>query len=213
MKNKNYTTIIFIFILLSFILINTNITILNKPLSIGLILYSITYYITYIIIEKINIKEYKNILKQVIKYILIFYTIITIINSLNITPKESIINIFTPNYIIINNYNIYYPNILNLILYLLTFYFTHYIFYIIYEVTKPESNYIIAFIISILISFILDQILYTTTSNIYIIISNIDKYKDFLTTLTSNLMVTLLTSIILTPLTIITNKKTKKLNN
>lgn len=213
MKNKNYTTIIFIFILLSFILINTNITILNKPLSIGLILYSITYYITYIIIEKINIKEYKNILKQVIKYILIFYTIITIINSLNITPKESIINIFTPNYIIINNYNIYYPNILNLILYLLTFYFTHYIFYIIYEVTKPESNYIIAFIISILISFILDQILYTTTSNIYIIINNIDKYKDFLTTLTSNLMVTLLTSITLTPLTIITNKKTKKLNN
>lgn len=212
MKNKNYTTIIFIFILLAFILINTNITLLNKPLSIGLILYSVTYYITYIIIEKINIKEYKNILKQVIKYILIFYTIITIINFLNITPKESIINIFTPNYIIINNYNIYYPNILNLILYLLTFYFTHYIFYIIYEVTKPESNYIIAFIISILISFILDQILYTTTSNIYIIINNIDKYKDFLTTLTSNLMVTLLTTIILTPLTMV-NKKTKKLNN
>lgn len=191
----------FIFLLISFIFNEIEFNFINNvSISIGVFIYSITFLLSFIII-RINIKDYKSILFDSCKYLLLFYLLIFIIGNLNIENKE-ILKIFLPN----SYKSIIYPNIIKLIIFMLTFYFSHYIFYIIYEVSEHSSNYILGFILAILISFILDQMIYSTITTL---LCQID-YKIYIVNLTNNFIITLLSSLILTAFCPIFKKITNK---
>ena len=106
----------------------------------------------------------------------------------------------------------YYPDVYKIIIYLLVYFFSHYIFMITYDVSEINTGYLVGFLVSILIGFILDQMLYTTIYYLPDIIMSNVAVIDFLKTLTSNFIVTLLSSIILlifVPILNIRNKNNK----
>ena len=215
-KNYNYTIILFILILLSYIFNNIDIKIYNNSsISIGVLLYSITFLISYIMIERNKIKDCKKYLLSSIKYIILFFILITIMCQFNSSNELiiSIKNIFTPNIYKVNDYNIYYPDIYKLFIYLIVYYFSHYIFFITYEVTYENVGYLLAFIISTLIGFILDQMIFTTLYNIPYLFTNKILLYDFLNTLTSNFIVTLISSILLSLFTPIFKKNKSSKEN
>ena len=215
MKNKrnyNYSLILFILVLLSYLFNTINIKLYNNAtISIGVVLYSLTFLVSSIMIERNKIKECKKYVLSSIKYIILFFVLVTIMcqfDSLN-ELINSIKNVFTPNTYTINNYNLYYPDIYKLVVYLIVYYFSHYIFFVTYEVSYENVGYLISFLLSILIGFILDQMLFTTIYNIpYLFTEKIVVY-DFLNILTSNFIVTLLSSIILLLFVPIFNKSSK----
>ena len=215
-KNYNYTIILFILILLSYIFNNIDIKIYNNSsISIGVLLYSITFLISSIMIERNKIKDCKKYLLSSIKYIILFFILITIMCQFNSSNELiiSIKNIFTPNIYKVNDYNIYYPDIYKLFIYLIVYYFSHYIFFITYEVTYENVGYLLAFIISTLIGFILDQMIFTTLYNIPYLFTNKILLYDFLNTLTSNFIVTLISSILLSLFTPIFKKNKSSKEN
>ena len=126
---------------------------------------------------------------------------------------NSIKNIFTPNVYSIYSYNIYYPDIYKLVTYLIVYYFSHYIFFISYEVTYENAGYLVAFLISTLIGFILDQMIFTTVYNFPYLFTNKIVLYDFLNILTSNFIVTLISSIILLLFVPIFNRKKSSKEN
>ena len=213
MKNKNLNIILLIILIISFmfkgITLNLN---KNMELSLGLFLYSITFIISTIMIKNNKIKDCKKTLINSCLYLLLFYFIITILSNFNInsTLINSMRNIFTPNNITINKLSIYYPNLVNLLTYLLVFYLSHYIFFITYEVLEINTNHFITFFVSILIAFILDQIIYTTITNVIPLFSDKITINTFVKELTNNFFICLTSSCILsifTPLIIIKKEK------
>lgn len=76
-KNFNYTLLLFILILISYLfnLINVNIY-NNSSLSIGVIFYSLTYLVTFKMIKKNKICDNKNII-----FICFIFSIILCINN------------------------------------------------------------------------------------------------------------------------------------
>lgn len=211
LKNFNYGLILFILLLISFIFNNINFMFIkDSSLSLGVLMYSFTYLISFIMIERLKLKDCKRIIFHTCIYLLIFYVIMSIVCSFNISPLgDELRLIFAPNNFNINNVMVYYFDLKGLLLFLLIFYFSHYIFYITYDVTKAGSNYFIAFIISILISFILHQMIYNTSYYFIKLISEYDFYKDFLKLLTSNFMVTLMQSMVLSICIPLVNKINK----
>lgn len=215
MKNKrnyNYSLILFILVLLSYLFNTINIKLYNNAtISIGVVLYSLTFLVSSIIIERNKIKECKKYVLSSIKYIILFFVLVTIMCQFDSSNEliNSIKNVFTPNTYTINNYNLYYPDIYKLVVYLIVYYFSHYIFFVTYEVSYENVGYLISFLLSILIGFILDQMLFTTIYNIpYLFTEKIVVY-DFLNILTSNFIITLLSSIILLLFVPIFNKSSK----
>ena len=199
-KNFNYTLLLFILILISYLfnLINVNIY-NNSSLSIGVIFYSLTYLVTFKMIKKNKISDNKKILFSSVLYFLLFFVLTTILCQFNSENDllVSLRNVFTPTSYAINNFTFYYPDVYKIIIYLLVYFFSHYIFMITYDVSEINTGYLVGFLVSMLIGFILDKMLYTTIYYLPdIIISNLTVI-DFLKTLTSNFIVTLITSIIL----------------
>ena len=81
-----------------------------------------------------------------------------------------------------------------------------------YDVSEINTGYLVGFLVSMLIGFILDQMLYTTIYYLPDIIMSNVAVIDFLKILTSNFIVTLLSSIILlifVPILNIKNKNNK----
>lgn len=215
MKNKrnyNYSLILFILVLLSYLFNTINIKLYNNAtISIGVVLYSLTFLVSSIMIERNKIKECKKYVLSSIKYIILFLVLVTIMCQFDSSNEliNSIKNVFTPNTYTINNCNLYYPDIYKLVVYLIVYYFSHYIFFVTYEVSYENVGYLISFLLSILIGFILDQMLFTTIYNIpYLFTEKIFVY-DFLNILTSNFIITLLSSIILLLFVPIFNKSSK----
>ena len=209
-KNFNYTLILFILIVISYIFNLININIYNNSyLSLGVIFYSLTYLIIFVMIRSYNIKENKKILLSSVKYFMLFMLFITILCQFNSNNEliNSIRDVFTPNSYIINNFTLYYPDVYKIIVYLLVYYFSHYIFMVTFEVSEESTGYLVGFLVSILISFILDQMIYGAIYNFPSIIMNNLNIVDFLRTLTSNFIVTLLSSIILLIFVPILNNK------
>lgn len=215
MKNKrnyNYSLILFILVLLSYLFNTINIKLYNNAtISIGVVLYSLTFLVSSIMIERNKIKECKKYVLSSIKYIILFFALVTVMCQFDSSNEliYSIKNVFTPNTYTINNYNLCYPDIYKLVVYLIVYYFSHYIFFVTYEVSYENVGYLISFLLSILIGFILDQMLFTTIYNIpYLFTEKIVVY-DFLNILTSNFIITLLSSIILLLFVPIFNKSSK----
>lgn len=213
MKNKNLNIILLILIIISYmfkgITLNLN---KNIELSLGLFLYSITFIISSIMIKNNKIKDYKKILISSSLYLLLFIFIITILSNFNIPSllMNSVRNIFAPNNFTINKLTIYYPNLINLFTYLLVFYLSHYIFYVTYEVLEVNINKYIAFFVSILIAFILDQIIYTSLTNIIPLFSDKITINTFVKELTNNFFICLTSSCILSLVNPLFNIKKEK---
>lgn len=212
MKSKtfNYTLILFILIVISYIFNLININVYNNSyLSLGVIFYSLTYLITFLMVRSYSIKDNKKILLSSVKYFTLFMFFITILCQFNSNNEliNSIRDVFTPNSYDINNFTLYYPDVYKIIVYLLVYYFSHYIFMVTFEVSEESTGYLVGFLVSILISFILDQMIFGTIYNFPSIIMNNLNIIDFLRTLTSNFIVTLLSSVILLIFVPILNNK------
>ena len=209
-KNFNYTLLLFILILISYLfnLINVNVY-NNSSLSIGVIFYSLTYLVTFKMMKKNKISDNKKILFSSVLYFLLFFVLTTILCQFNSENNllVSLRNVFAPTSYAINNFTFYYPDVYKIIIYLLVYYFSHYIFMVTYDVSEINTGYLIGFLVSMLIGFILDQMIYTTIYYLPdIILSNLTVI-DFLKTLTSNFIVTLLSSVILLIFVPIINNK------
>lgn len=208
-KNFNYTLILFILIVISYIFNLININIYNNSyLSLGVIFYSLTYLIMFLMIRSYNIKDNKKILLSSVKYFMLFMLFVTILCQFNSNNEliNSIRDVFTPNSYNINNFTLHYPDVYKIIVYLLVYYFSHYIFMVTFEVSEESTGYLVGFLVSILISFILDQMIYGAIYNFPSIVMNNLNIVEFLRTLTSNFIVTLLSSIILLIFVPILNK-------
>lgn len=212
MKSKtfNYTLILFILIVISYIFNLININVYNNSyLSLGVIFYSFTYLITFLMVRSYSIKDNKKILLSSVKYFTLFMFFITILCQFNSNNEliNSIRDVFTPNSYNINNFTLYYPDVYKIIVYLLVYYFSHYIFMVTFEVSEESTGYLVGFLVSILISFILDQMIFGAIYNFPFIVMNNLNIIDFLRTLTSNFIVTLLSSVILLIFVPILNNK------
>ena len=213
MKNKNLNIILLIILIVSFmfksITLNLN---KNMELSLGLFLYSITFIISSIMIKNNKISDCKKTLFKSSLYLLLFYFIITILSNFNIdsTIMNSMRNIFTPNNFTINKLTIYYPNLINLFTYLLVFYLSHYIFFVTYEVLEINTNKYLSFFVSILIAFILNQIIYTSLTNIIPLFSDKITINTFVKELTNNFFICLTTSCLLSLINPLFNVKKEK---
>lgn len=199
-KSFNYTLLLFILILISYLfnLINVNVY-NNSSLSIGVIFYSLTYLVTFKMMKKNKISDNKKILFSSVLYFILFFVLTTILCQFNSENDllVSLRNVFTPTSYAIKNFTFYYPDVYKIIIYLLVYFFSHYIFMITYDVSEINTGYLVGFLVSMLIGFILDQMLYTTIYYLPDIIMSNLTVIDFLKTLTSNFIVTLLSSIIL----------------
>lgn len=199
-KNYNYSLMLFILILLSYLFNTINVNIYNNAsVSIGVLLYSITFLVSSIMIERNKIKDCKKYVLSSIKYIILFFVLVTAMCQVYSSNDliNSIKDVFTPNVYSLNSFNLYYPDIYKLIVYLIVYYFSHYIFFVTYEVTYENAGYLMAFLTSILIGFILDQMIFTTVYNIPYLFGNKIVLNDFLNVLTSNFIVTLISSMFL----------------
>ena len=161
-----------------------------------------------------NIDNTKNILKKVVIGTLIFYLFMIVINSISGMTNtkevtESLRNIFTPNKLAIKSINIYYTNLINLISYILIFYLTHNIFSITFEITKDYTSKTISFIMSILISFIIDQMIYISVISFIPLYNESITLTNYIENLTASFIMIIFTSVIMTIIYSIIQKRSK----
>lgn len=209
---SNY--IIYIFILLTIIceiFKSKNIFLeSNKILEISIsnILYPITFLITILIYKKSDFKEtHKNIIRTS-TIILLFMLIISIFNTIpgNYISRETDLalkQIFTPNFILIKKFPIYYPDLLNLITFTLLFYFSHTLILILYEAMEPYTKKFIAFGLAMFIPLTLDVICYVSINNIFDEI----EFPKMITNLTSNFVIVIISTILMTIIYQLLNRK------
>lgn len=186
----------------------------HLTISASLLAYAFTFLFTARLNEETNIDNTKNILKKVVIGILIFYLFMIVINSISGMTStkevtESLRNIFTPNKLAIKNISIYYPNLISLISAVLIFYLTHNIFSITFEITKDYTSKTISFIISILISFIIDQMIYISVTCFLPLYNESITLTNYIENLTASFIIIIFTSVIMTVIYSIIQKRSK----
>ena len=178
----------------------------HLAISASLLAYAFTFLFTAKLNEETNINNTKNILKKIVIGILIFYLFMIVINSISGMTStkevtESLRNIFTPNKLAIKSINIYYPNLINLISSILIFYLTHNIFSITFEITKDYT--------SKTISFIIDQMIYISVTSFIPLYKESIKLTNYIENLTASFIIIILTSVIMTIIYSIIQKRSK----
>ncbi len=203
-RNEIYFSIIlFLLVLLSFIFIPKTIYLAPKlNISVGVLIYPFTFLVLVLMFKKNNVNYVKESLGATVILLLVFYLLLTILNSIDSVVSsqfisDSLRNVFTPNHLTVGNTFIYYPNIMLLFTYSLVFFITHYIFITIYEAIEGITSYPIAFILAILISFILDQLLFTPLSSLPLLIDKGMNYKQLIELMTANFIIVIFTSVIM----------------
>lgn len=186
----------------------------HLTISASLLAYAFTFLFTARLNEETNIDNTKNVLKKVVIDILIFYLFMIVINSISgITSTkevtESLRNIFTPNKLAIKSISIYYPNLISLISAVLIFYLTHNIFSITFEITKDYTSKTISFIISILVSFIIDQMIYISVTCFLPLYNESITLTNYIENLTASFIIIIFTSVIMTVIYSIIQKRSK----
>ena len=186
----------------------------HLTISASLLAYAFTFLFTARLNEEMNIDNTKNILKKVVIGTLIFYLFMIVINSISGMTNtkevtESLRNIFTPNKLAIKSISIYYPNLINLISYILIFYLTHNIFSITFEITKDYTSKTISFIMSILISFIIDQMIYISVISFIPLYNESITLTNYIENLTASFIMIIFTSVIMTIIYSIIQKRSK----
>lgn len=186
----------------------------HLTISASLLTYAFTFLFTARLNEETNIDNTKNILKKVVIGTLIFYLFMIVINSISGMTStkeitESLRNIFTPNKLAIKNISIYYPNLISLISSVLIFYLTHNIFSITFEITKDYTSKTISFIISILVSFIIDQMIYISVISFLPLYNESITLTNYIENLTASFIMIIFTSVIMTIIYSIIQKRSK----
>ena len=186
----------------------------HLTISASLLAYAFTFLFTARLNEETNIDNTKNILKKVVIGTLIFYLFMIVINSLSGMTStkeitESLRNIFTSNKLAIKSISIYYPNLINLISSILIFYLTHNIFSITFEITKDYTSKTISFIISNLISFIIDQMIYISVISFMPLYNESITLTNYIENLTASFIMIIFTSVIMTIIYSIIQKRSK----
>ena len=219
MKNKKENNSILTYLLLAFIIICSIFrykTLFIEPnnileVSISNLLYPFTYLFTILIFKKSSFKEtHKTIIKVALVF-LIFTIITSIMNTIpgNYYSRDidlSLKEILTPNYFMFKGIAVYIPNLFNILSYTILFYFSHILVIILYEAMEPFTKKFVAFSLAMFIPYALDTICYTT------IVSTIEliDFNKLIINLTSNFVIVIIYTIIITLLFSLTNIKNKK---
>ena len=167
----------------------------------SILLLSLIFIEKYIYIAP-NLNINSSLLFYSFIFILLFYIIVSILNTINSITTSKIITdslreIFTPNNFTVGSKFIYYPKLEIVLTFSIIYFISHYIFITIYEATIDFTYNIIAFILSLLIGFILDQLLFIPLSNIPNLIKEIIIYEDLIKLMTANFIIVIFTSIIM----------------
>ncbi len=185
----------------------------NNVLEVSLsnLLYPFTFLFIILICKKTNFKETHKVILKTALIFLIFNLIISIFNSIpgNYYSRDvdlALKQVLTPNYFLINNQPIYYPNILNLISFTLLYYFSHTLILILYEAMEPYTKKFIAFSLAMFIPYALDTLCYVTINDVF----KITEFNKMITNLTSNFVIVIIFTIITTIIFIIKSKFDKE---
>ena len=197
-EKNNIKNIYIIYNTISFILSFKITEVFKININANIIISTLVTSITYLMIEKITIKEYKNLIKQIF-FINIFISIIILISSLYIGSVNDLNSVNMQN-IFLNNYKILisYPlvTIINQIIILL-------IYNSIKDITKNIS---LRIILTSFTTLMIETILFCVFSYIFDI-----EIKYILLLIISNYLLKILITLIYTPITtyIIKQKKVK----
>lgn len=205
-KGKNTNTFI-TYLLITFIMIcgifryKTIFIESNNVLEVSLsnLLYPFTFLFIILICRKTNFKEAHKVIIKTALIFLIFNLIISIFNSIpgNYYSRDidlALKQAFTPNYFLINNQPIYYPNIMNLISFTLLYYFSHTLILILYEAMEPYTKKFIAFSLAMFIPYGLDTLCFVTINDVF----KTTEFNKMITNLTSNFVIVIVFTIITT---------------
>ena len=205
-KGKNSNTFI-TYLLITFIMIcgifryKTIFIESNNVLEVSLsnLLYPFTFLFIILICKKTNFKEAHKVIIKTALIFLIFNLIISIFNSIpgNYYSRDidlALKQAFTPNYFLINNQPIYYPNIMNLISFTLLYYFSHTLILILYEAMEPYTKKFIAFSLAMFIPYGLDTLCFVTINDVF----KTTEFNKMITNLTSNFVIVIVFTIITT---------------
>ena len=211
-KGKNSNTII-TYLLLLFIIVcqifrYKNIYIESNnvlEVSISNLLYPFTFLFIIWIKNKTNFKEAHNTIIKTSIIFLIFILLLSILNTIpsNFTSLDMDIalkKVFTTNYFTIGTKDFYYVDIINTLSFTLLYYFSHTIILILYEAMEPYTYKFIAYALSMFIPYALDTLCYVTINDSFkeIGFNNLITHltSNFVIVITSTILVTLLFSII-----------------
>ena len=219
MKNKKESNNILKYLLLTIIIICSMFrykTLFIEPnnvleVSISNLLYPFSYLLTILILKKSNFKETHKTIINVALVFLIFTLLISVMNTIpgnyysrevDLTLKE----LLTPSYFLFKGIPIYIPNLFNILSYTILFYFSHILVVILYEAMEPYTKKFIAFSLAMFIPYALDTICYTT------IVSTVEmiELRKLVVNLTSNFVIVIIYTILITVLFTLTNIKKKK---
>ncbi len=214
--NLYYPLISYILLLVSIIFSQKHIYIApNLNISASLLIYPLTFLFMVITYKKLSIKYVKQNIYVNFILLLLFYFLVSILNSLDSIISTELIsdnlrNIFTPNSFTLFSKFFYYPDLANLLSFSVIYFISHFIFITIYEVIEGYSNYLLAFILSILIGFILDQLLYVPLSNIPRLLDGTLIYQELIRLMTANFIIVIFSSVIMLIVYIVAYKKMNK---
>lgn len=216
MKKSNFDFYSLLFFMLSlFALIISNKYVYLAPnlyVSARLIIYPFTFLVLSLMDNRQSIIRVKRILFYTFILLLVFYLLISIINSIDSVTSTKIVNenlreLFTPNYFIINKMYFYYPDLITLVTYSLILFLSHYIFIVNYDVFGGYVNDKAGYILSYILSFIIDQILFIPLISIKQLIDLTISYKNFIENLTASFIVVMFSTIITFLIYVIAKKR------
>jgi len=179
--------------------------------SLSNFLYPFTFLFIILIYKKQNFKEAHNAIFKTSAIFLLFILLVSILNTIpgNYYATDTDLalkQVLTPNYFLIGDTLIYYPNLLNILSFTLLYYFSHTLILILYEAMEPYAYKFVAFALAMFIPFTLDTICFVTINDIS---QNVD-FNKLIIDLTSNFVIVIIfTLITATMYSIIYNKKSK----
>lgn len=222
MKNKKETNVFLTYLLLTFVIICSIYkykTIFLEPnnvleISISNLVYPFTFLFTILFFRKNSFKDTHKVIIKTALTVLVFTCIVSLLNSIpgSYFSREADLalkSIFTPNYFMIGSTPIYYPDILSTISFTLLFYFSHILLIILYEAMEPFTYKFVAFSLSMFIPYALDTICYTTITSTF----NDVEFTKLITNLTSNFVLVVIYSIIITLLYLLLSSKKVRSNH
>ena len=165
--------------------------------SLSNFLYPFTFLFIILIYKKQNFKEAHSTILKTSAIFILFIFLVSILNSIpgNYYATETDLalkQVLTPNYIIIKDILIYYPNILNILSFTLLYYFSHTLILILYEAMEPYTNKFISFLLAMFIPFTLDTMCFVTINDIAL---NLE-FNKLIIDLTSNFIIVIIFTIL-----------------
>jgi len=178
--------------------------------SLSNFLYPFTFLFIVLIYKKQNFKEAHNTILKTSAIFLMFILLVSILNSIpgNYFSTETDValkQVLTPNYFIIKDTLIYYPNILNVLSFTLLYYFSHVLVLILYEAMEPYAYKFIAFALAMFIPFTLDTICFVAINDM----SQTVEFNKLIIDLTSNFVIVIIFTLINASIYALIHKKKK----